>query len=125
MLSKRLLACVEKPFTIDGQNAFVGLSIGASVAPLDGDDPACLLRQADIALYRAKADGRGVYRFFESEMDGKLRARKSLEADLRRALGNGELILYYQPRIDSQTGWLIGVEALVRWRHPERGHLGS
>lgn len=120
-LCNRLLACVEQPFLVEGQEAFVGLSIGAAVASPDGEDPTSLLRQADIALYRAKADGRGVYRFFETEMDGKLRARKSLEVDLRRAISSGELVLHYQPRVDTRTGRLIGVEALVRWHHPERG----
>jgi predicted signal transduction protein with EAL and GGDEF domain len=94
------------------------LSIGIAVAPIDGIDPDQLLKNADMALYRAKADGRGVYRFFEPAMDARMQARRTLELDLRRAISNGEFELYYQPLLETKTNQVTGFEALIRWRHP-------
>ncbi len=120
-LADRLLAELARAFDLDGQEALVTTSIGVALIPADGDAPETLLQNADIALYRAKAEGGNRCRFFEVGMDARLRERKALEADLRRALQNGELELYYQPLITLCDGRATGVEALVRWHHPDRG----
>jgi predicted signal transduction protein with EAL and GGDEF domain len=99
----------------------VELSIGIALAPDDGQDPEQLLRNADLALYRAKSDGRGLYRFFEPGMDARMQARRRLEIDLRKAIANGEFELFYQPLVSMQTERITGFEALIRWNHPERG----
>ena len=101
----------------------VGASIGIAIAPTDGDKPDVLMKNADLALYRAKADGGGVYRFFEVEMDARMQARRALELDLRKAIVNGEFELYYQPIIDVKSGQITSCEALIRWHHPERGMI--
>ena len=121
MLCRRLLALFDQPMHFGDHDTFVGLSIGVALAPADGDDPLQLLKNADIALYRAKAEGRGTFRFFAPEMDVELQARKALERDLRNALAQGEFELAYQPLIDVANGRIIGVEALIRWHHPTRG----
>jgi predicted signal transduction protein with EAL and GGDEF domain len=97
------------------------VSIGISVAPADSSDPDQLLKNADMALYRAKTDGRGTYRFFEPEMDSLMQARRELEIDLRKALVHGEFELYYQPIVNLAHGHVSGFEALLRWNHPQRG----
>ena len=91
------------------------------MAPADADTPEALLRNADLALYEAKADGKGVSRSFKPEMGRKAQERRALEADLRRALQAGEFEVHYQPLLDAGAGQITGAEALVRWRHPERG----
>jgi predicted signal transduction protein with EAL and GGDEF domain len=97
------------------------LSLGIALAPGDGLDPDQLLKNADTALYRAKSDGRGLYRFFEPEMDARMQARRKIEIDLRKAIANGEFELFYQPLVDMRTENVTGFEALVRWNHPQRG----
>ena len=99
----------------------IGVSIGIAVAPNDATDAEQLLKNADMALYRAKTDGRGTYRFFEAEMDTILQARRALELDLRKALVRREFELYYQPIINLQKREISGFEAMIRWNHPERG----
>ena len=99
----------------------IGVSIGIAVAPNDATDAEQLLKSADMALYRAKTDGRGTYRFFEAEMDTLLQARRSLELDLRKALVGGEFELYYQPIINLQKREISGFEAMIRWNHPSAG----
>ena len=99
----------------------VHTSIGITVAPGDGTDKAQLLKNADLALYRAKDEGRGQYRFFEPEMDNRMQVRRELELDLRKALDLEEFELYYQPLINLNENKLIGFEALLRWNHPTRG----
>jgi len=99
----------------------VGASIGIAVAPTDGTDPDQLLHSADLALARAKAKGGGTYAFFEAEMDRVAQARRRLEIDLREAVGRGEFELFYQPLIGGHSGKVTTCEALLRWRHPERG----
>jgi diguanylate cyclase (GGDEF)-like protein len=120
-LADRLLTELGRPFDLDGQEALVTTSIGVALIPADGDDSEILLQNADVALYRAKSEGGNRCCFFEVGMDARLQERKALEADLRRALQGDELELYYQPLINLREGRPSGVEALVRWRHPERG----
>jgi diguanylate cyclase (GGDEF)-like protein len=121
MLAARLCEIVNAPFDLDGHHVAVGVSIGIAIAPTDATDADQLLKNADMALYRAKADGRGTYRFFEPEMDALMRARRVLELDLRKALVNGEFELYYQPLVNIKQEEISGFEALIRWNHPERG----
>jgi diguanylate cyclase (GGDEF)-like protein len=122
-LGERLLATLAEPFLLDGHQVAVTASIGVALIPLDGDLPDELVQNADTALFRAKQEGRNCLRFFEPGMDAQLRARKQLEAGLRQALQHRELEIYYQPQVDLGSGRLAGVEALVRWNHPERGLL--
>ena len=100
----------------------VGLSVGIALFPTDGGDAGTLLKNADTALYRAKTDGRGIYRMFEPEMDAKLQVRRLLEYDLRQALAQQQLEVHYQPQAEISRRQITGFEALVRWRHPRRGH---
>src|SRR4051794_38282990 len=109
------------PYEVLGHQVVVGASVGVALAPGDGQDPDELLKRADMALYRAKADGRGTFRSFEPGMDARLQARRLLELDLRKALPAGELELHYQPLVDLRTGAVSALEALLRWRHPARG----
>jgi EAL domain-containing protein (putative c-di-GMP-specific phosphodiesterase class I) len=102
----------------------IGISIGAALAPADGAETSVLLKHADLALYRAKSDGRNCFRFYESRMDAAVQLRRALEIDLRNALARNEFELHYQAVIDAATREPCGAEALVRWRHPHRGLLG-
>jgi len=120
-LAARLIETVAAPFELDGHQIIVGASVGIAISPDDGTDPVQLLKNADMALYRAKADGRGVYRFFEPEMDARMQTRRMLELDLRKAVTQGDFELHYQPIVDIGTREVRGFEALVRWRHPQRG----
>jgi diguanylate cyclase (GGDEF)-like protein len=120
-LARRLQDAIAAPFDLFGHRAHVGCSIGIAFAPDDGTDPAVLLRLADIALYRAKEEGRGRARFYEAGMDAALLARRRLEQDLRQALDGGGFSLAYQPLFTLASGRLEGFEALLRWNHPERG----
>lgn len=120
-LAARMIECISAPYVIEGHHLVIGLSIGIAVAPTDGLDQDRLLKNADMALYRAKADGRGVYRFFEPAMDARMQARRTLELELRKAIANAELELYYQPLVETKTRQVSGFEALLRWRHPARG----
>jgi diguanylate cyclase (GGDEF)-like protein/PAS domain S-box-containing protein len=122
-LAEGLLAIVSEPYELDGHMVTIGASIGIALAPGDGDDPDRLLKQADMALYRAKADGKGAFRFFEPEMDARVQARRRLEVDLRAALNAGTLEIHYQPLIEINTGEVCAFEALMRWPHPERGMI--
>ena len=119
----RIVELVSEPYDIDGRHIVIGASIGIAIAPSDGANPDMLLKNADMALYRAKEDGRGTHRFFEREMDKRLQSRRALELDLRKAIANGEFEVYYQPIIDLQGGKAAGLEALLRWKHPERGNI--
>ena len=119
----RLIEAVEAPYELDGHQVIVGASIGIAVAPGDGSKPDALMKSADMALSRAKADGGGVYRFFELAMDARMQARRALELDLRKAIVNGEFELYYQPIVDVKTRQITSCEALIRWHHPERGMI--
>jgi diguanylate cyclase (GGDEF)-like protein len=121
--AERLIDALKASFRIDGDDVSVGVSIGIAFAPSDGETSEILLRNVDAALYRAKAEGRGTFRFFAAEMDDQLQARRRLVQDLRLAIPRGELILHYQPYISSGTGLATGCEALLRWHHPERGMI--
>jgi diguanylate cyclase (GGDEF)-like protein/PAS domain S-box-containing protein len=123
LLASRLLDSVGAPYELEGHQVVIGLSIGIALAPVDGPAFDTLLRSADLALYRAKIDGRGLYRFFEPEMDARMKARRSLEVDLRNAVAEGLFELFYQPIVNVLTQQISGFEALVRWRHPSRGLL--
>ncbi|MGH6794740.1 MAG: putative bifunctional diguanylate cyclase/phosphodiesterase [Methylocella sp.] len=120
-LADRIVAQLSEPFDIDGQQALIGASAGIALAPADGETSEQLLGNADIALYQAKEGGRGVVRFFEPSMDAHLRARRTLELDLRNALAAGELEVYYQPLVTLEIGVISGFEALLRWHHHQRG----
>ena len=118
---KRLLATIAEPIVIDGNELRVTASIGVTLCPLDGSDPDTLLRHADQAMYLAKQGGRNSYHLFNPERDRQLRAHRDAQIRVESALWAGELELHYQPKIDSLTDALIGVEALIRWKHPELG----
>ena len=120
-LASRLIEVVGAPYIIQGHQLIIGTSVGISVAPDDATDPDRLLKNADMALYRAKADGRGTYRFFEAGMDARAQARRLLELDLRAALSRGEFEVYYQPIHDLEVDQIVCFEALARWNHPLRG----
>jgi len=120
-LASRLIEAIGAPYEIGGHQVSIDSSIGIALAPGDGLDPERLLKNADLALYRAKSDGSGLFRFFEPEMDARMQARRALEIDLRKAIANGEFELFYQPLVDMQTEYVTGFEALIRWHHPERG----
>ncbi len=120
-LASRLIEVVGAPYELAGDQVTIELSIGIALAPDDGLDPDQLLKNADMALYRAKSEGHGLYRFFEPEMDARMQDRRKLEIDLRNAIANSEFELFYQPLVDMQTEHVTGFEALIRWHHPERG----
>jgi diguanylate cyclase (GGDEF)-like protein len=120
-LASRLIDVVSVPYDVDGHQIVVGLSVGISVAPTDGSDADALIKNADLALYRAKEEGRGTFRYFESGMDARAQARRIIELDMRAAVRNGEFELDYQPILQAESGEITGFEALVRWRHPQRG----
>jgi diguanylate cyclase (GGDEF)-like protein/PAS domain S-box-containing protein len=123
-LAGRIIRSISESFDVLGHQVVIGTSLGIAIAPTDGTESDQLLRNADMALYRAKAEGRGTYHFFQPEMDAQMQARRSLELDLRKALDAGEFELYYQPLIDLASDKISGFEALVRWNHPERGVVG-
>jgi diguanylate cyclase (GGDEF)-like protein len=120
-LADRLIESIEAPYLLQNQQVAVGASIGIAIAPADGATPDVLMKNADLALSRAKADGGGVYRFFERKMDTRMQARRALEVDLRKAVMAGEFEAYYQPIVDVRTERVTSCEALMRWHHPARG----
>jgi diguanylate cyclase (GGDEF)-like protein len=121
--AERLGQDLSKPFRLTASEAVIGVSIGIAIAGLDSDDADTLLRHADLALYRAKSDGRNMFHFFEQEMDAAARLRHRLESDLRKSITNNELELYFQPLVNIETKAVIAFEALIRWNHPTLGHL--
>jgi diguanylate cyclase (GGDEF)-like protein len=121
ILAWQICEAVKEPYELHGHAVIVDTSIGIALAPGDGGDPTELLKNADMALYRAKADGRGTYRFFEPAMDARMKSRRTLELALRVALANGEFELHYQPLVNLDDRRITCCEALIRWQHPERG----
>lgn len=120
-LARRLVDLVGRTYMVDGHLLTIGASVGIALAPQDGTDADRLLKCADLALYRAKMEGRGGFRFFEAEMDARMQMRRQLELDMRQALGRQEFALHYQPQLSLETNRVTGCEALLRWFHPERG----
>jgi diguanylate cyclase (GGDEF)-like protein len=119
----RIYQAIRIPYECLGHQLVTDASIGIALAPQDGTDLDQLLKNADLAMYGAKSDGRRTYRFFEREMDARVRARRTLELDLRQAIVDGEFEIEYQPIVDLRSGAVSGCEALLRWRHPERGMI--
>lgn len=122
-VAERAVSSVEVPFCFEGHEVFVGTSIGIAPASEAPDEPEDLLRNADMALYRAKHRGKARYEFFDESMSNEALERLELESTLRKALGREEFRVYYQPKISMATGRIVSLEALVRWEHPERGLL--
>jgi len=120
-LAARIIDTLVEPFDVLGHQVIISTSIGIAMAPADGNEPDQLLRNADMALYRAKAEGRGAYHFFQADMDAQMQDRRRLELDLRKALLANQFELYYQPLVEVASGEVSGFEALLRWNHPERG----
>jgi diguanylate cyclase (GGDEF)-like protein/PAS domain S-box-containing protein len=123
LLAKRLLEAIREPYLLVGHSVVVGASIGIAMSPGDGEESEKLLKSADMALSRAKSEFRGTFSFFEAEMDARAKSRRKIETDLRDAIQNDGLRPYYQPLIDLSSGRITGLEALVRWPHPERGMI--
>ncbi|HEY1545260.1 MAG TPA: EAL domain-containing protein [Xanthobacteraceae bacterium] len=123
-LAHRLKNAVRAPYLIDGNQVIIDASIGIALSPADGVTVEELLKNADLAAYAAKAAGRGKFRFFEAEMDRRIKARRGIELDLRDALSQGAFRLHYQPIINLQSGEVTSFEALIRWQHPVRGLVG-
>ncbi len=123
LLAERIIAAVKRPIVVDGQELFVTTSLGISLFPDDAQDPEELLKTADAAMYRAKAQGRDLVERYVPEVGDAALERLGLESNLQRALELHQLELYYQPIVQSHTGLITGVEALLRWNHPERGLL--
>jgi len=123
LVAQHMIDALGERFHLDGKQIYTGASIGIALYPADGRDAATLQSSADAALHQAKAQGRGVLRFFSPEMTSRSKERLTLEADLRRALERQELCLYYQPQVDLTSGEIVGLEALVRWQHPARGMI--
>jgi diguanylate cyclase (GGDEF)-like protein len=123
LLAQRIIDALSKPFDIDGQPAVIGTSVGIAMAR--GDDPAHdeLLRNADLALYRAKSEGRGTYCVFEAEMKAELQQHHAMEFELRAALSTGQFQLYYQPIVSLQSNKITSFEAVLRWLHPNKGMI--
>ena len=123
-LADRLIASIGRPCVIDGLGAQIGVSIGSAIYQKDDCDADTLMTRADTALYRAKAEGRQIYRVYSEAMNKAARSRVALTDELRFAIPNGQLFVAYQPQVSGDNGRIVGVEALVRWNHPSRGILG-
>ena len=124
IVANRIIDSICQPFNLEGYEVFVTTSLGISVFPYDGKDADSLIKNADSAMYEAKQRGRNNYQFFKESLNKSSSSRLSLENDLRKALENNELCLWYQPKIQVASGKIIGVEALLRWQHPEKGIVG-
>src|SRR4029079_4817345 len=120
-LAREILGAITRSVMIDGNEIVSSTSIGIAIAPDDGRDSGMLLRNADLALYRAKEAGRGTYAFFEESLNQRAQERRQLESDLRVAVDRGEFELHYQPLFDLEHNCICSFEALIRWNHPKRG----
>lgn len=121
--TQKIIDALAEPFEGEEQKLFMSCSAGIALAPLDGSDPSQLLKCADMALYKAKADGRGRYHFFDEKMNTAVQDQRALESELRQAVQQNEFELFYQPKVDIQTGEVLGTESLIRWNQPERGMI--
>jgi predicted signal transduction protein with EAL and GGDEF domain len=122
-LAKRIIALISAPYEINGDTVSIGTSIGVALASAESIDPDTLMKQADLALYRSKSDGRNGYCFFDERMTVDADARRQLESDLRDAVSRNEIDVHYQPILHVKTRKLFGFEALARWRHPAKGYI--
>ena len=122
-MARRILEALARSFLIDGHEISVTVSVGIAIFPTDGDSVDLLLKSSDVAMYHAKEQGRNNAQFFSAAMNALATERLKMENDLRKALERHELIAYYQPQVDIRTNRIVGAEALVRWRHPQRGML--
>lgn len=122
-LADRIIRSLSQPYSIDGSRCIIGASVGIAVSPFDGQSSEDLIRSADLALYSAKGSGRGRFRFYSSDLLQAAEDRRVLEEDLRDALVNGQMWVAYQPVVAAQTNIVTGFEALIRWKHPERGNI--
>jgi EAL domain-containing protein (putative c-di-GMP-specific phosphodiesterase class I) len=120
-VAQRFLETLARPFMIAGHEVFITASVGVALYPVDGENLDSLLKNADIAMYEAKNRGKNNYQYFQQSMNVATIERLSMEARLRKALDQDEFVLYYQPQVDIRTGTIIGMEALLRWQHPDRG----
>ncbi len=122
-LARRIIETLSRPYEVDAHTLYIGASVGLAIGPRDGRTAEMLIRSADLALYRAKDAGRGVYHAYEPELHVQAEERRVLEMALRQALDNGEMHLHYQPVVDAGTGGLKGFEALLRWQSPQFGNV--
>ena len=120
-VAESIIAAISDPFGLEEHEVLTSTSIGITVAPDDSVNPEQLLKNADLAMFRSKAEGRNNYHFYVAEMDAEIQARKLIEQDLRLALGTSQLRMHFQPLIEMSTGAIVGCEALIRWMHPVRG----
>jgi diguanylate cyclase (GGDEF)-like protein len=123
VVAQKILAAISQPFNLEGYELYISVSIGIAIYPRDGLKPKTLLKNADVAMYQAKTAGKNRYEFYEPLMNDKALARMLRENSLRRALNEHELVLHYQPKVNVATKSIVGMEALVRWQHPELGLL--
>lgn len=123
LAAQKILAAIALPHHIEQHDLHIGVSVGISIYPGDGPDAETLIKHADTAMFHAKDKGRNTYAFFEQQMTARAIARQSIEASLRLALERQEFVLHYQPKINLHSGTIVGIEALVRWQHPQRGLL--
>jgi diguanylate cyclase (GGDEF)-like protein/PAS domain S-box-containing protein len=121
IVAQKIIDALARPFHLDGHETYVSASVGITLFPTDGEEAGTLITNADVAMYRAKEQGRNNYQYFTPEMNERALARAQMEAALRRAIERGEFLLHYQPKADLQSGRICGFEALLRWQHPERG----
>ena len=121
MVARRIVDVMAKPFSIEGREIFITVSVGIAIFPVDGDSVDVLLKDADIAMYHAKEEGRNNFQFYSSILNAAASERLVLEGELRHAVEREEFVVYYQPKVDLRTGGIIEAEALVRWQHPHRG----
>ncbi|KLI63684.1 diguanylate phosphodiesterase [Aurantiacibacter marinus] len=122
-LANRIIQMISQPYSIEGSRAIIGTSIGIAIAPYDGIEPNELIKASDLALYAAKAGGRGQFRFYSNDLKESAEDRREIEEDLRDALAQGQLEMHYQPTVDTKTHMVRGFEALMRWHHPEHGTI--
>jgi diguanylate cyclase (GGDEF)-like protein/PAS domain S-box-containing protein len=121
MVARRIVDMVAKPFSIEGREIFVTVSVGIAIFPVDGDSVDVLLKNADTAMYQAKEEGRNNFQFYSGTLNAAASERLVLEGELHHAVDREEFVVYYQPKFDLRTGGIVGAEALVRWQHPQRG----